>query len=192
MLLSTTQSAFRNNNNAQHNQLSSLTSPSKDASSPGQQEVKGSPVETTGVKVDPTSEGRQEPTVLLCFHCGQMCASAWELVQHFSQFHSQIYAPGADISISANKDTPAVHSESKTENVKTETDFEHWKMEVDEPSLPKELKDNRKMSSLKISKVCILRFLSKLTKMSFHTSLTLLTRLINCGWAPVIANLTVI
>ena len=37
--------------------------------------------------------GEDEPRVLLCFHCGQICSSAWELVQHFSQFHSQIYTP---------------------------------------------------------------------------------------------------
>ena len=37
----------------------------------------------------------QEPRILLCFHCGQVCASAWSLVQHFSQYHSQIYSSTA-------------------------------------------------------------------------------------------------
>ena len=92
MLVSATQTLFQNNP-----QLTSInSSPLKE-----QQLVPSQGHQVTNLQqMSPSTElnpkPNLEPTVLLCFHCGKMCSSAWDLVQHFSNFHSQIYAPGAN------------------------------------------------------------------------------------------------
>ena len=68
------------------------TNPLTHVSKPATQEV------TETATTNPGQEENfppQEPRILLCFHCGQVCTSAWSLVQHFSQYHSQIYSASA-------------------------------------------------------------------------------------------------